>query len=215
MNKYFIDDGISNDSINQMLVCFDPKIKNYSHKDTILRYSDNKIQVGLILSGNASLHAIDIDGNDMLLETYTTKDMFGQIFYLPLDNYEYLVTAEDKCEVMFIDYNHIITPCEKVCTHHTKLISNLFMMAAERAQSLSLHLNILKQPTIQKKLITYLKYVRSVSGENPFTIPMSLSSLAQYLCIDRSAMTREIKAMNDKGIIKSHKRKFLLLNTDK
>ena len=52
MNKYFIDDGISDDSINQMLVCFDPKIKNYKHNDTILRYSDDKIAVGLILSGN-------------------------------------------------------------------------------------------------------------------------------------------------------------------
>lgn len=214
MKKYFISDGISEDSIEKMLRCFQPQFKAYRQGETIMRYSDQIKKIGLMTAGRAQLYGFDIDGESRLLEAYGEKDLFGELFYLPLENFEYIVEATTDCNVVFISYQHIITPCEKVCSHHSQLINNLFLMAAEKSQSLSLHLNVLNQPTIQKKLLAYLKYVRGQTGKNPFVIPMSLSALAEYLCVDRSAMMREIRSMKNAGILRASRREFFLEEKD-
>ncbi|MCU7379814.1 Crp/Fnr family transcriptional regulator [Clostridiales Family XIII bacterium ASD5510] len=211
MKRYFISDGIAEDSIKKMLRCFRPQLKRFQSGETIMRYSDRVEKVGLMMKGTAVLHVLDADGNAGLLETYEQQDLFGELFHLPLDGFEYLVEAKTDSQVLFIDYTHIITPCEKTCAHHSQLINNLFLMAAQRAQALSLHLNILHQPTIRKKLLTYLTCLRGTLESRPITIPMTLSALAEYLCVDRSAMTREIRLMNEEGILQSHRRTFQLL----
>ena len=209
--KRYFSDGISQESIDAMTICFDPKIKTYSDNDTILRYSDQKEKVGIVLSGNAKLYYIDENGDTGLLETYSKGDILGDVFSLPIDNYEYLVNSDGKCEVMFIDYHHIVTPCEKSCQHHSQLISNLFIMTAQKSQALSLHISILNQHSIRKKLLAFLKYIRSAASSDTFEIPMSLSALAEYLCVDRSALMREIKAMNEDGTISSERRTFKII----
>lgn len=210
MKKCFINDGISGDSIEQMLHCFRPQFKKYSQGETIMRHSDQDQKIGVIQSGSAQLQSLDFNGNCSFLETYEARDIFGGLFLLPLNNFEYLVTAKEACQVIFLDYQHIITPCRNLCPHHPQLINNLFLMAAEHSQTLSLHLNILSQPTTRAKLMAYLNYTRCLIGENPFTIPMSLSALAEYLCVDRSAMTRELRAMTRQGLLRSDKRTFFL-----
>lgn len=210
MKKIFIYDKISNESIEKMTLCFKPKFKTYSAGETIMFFSNKIEKIGVMLSGNAHLSVIDFNGDSNLLETYNGNDVFGELFYIPLENYEYIVTAVTDCKVFFIDYNHIITPCENACIHHSQLINNLFILSAQKSQELSLRLSILNQHTTRKKLLTYLNYIKSTSDENPFIIPVSLSNLAEYLCVDRSAMTREIKLLNEEGLLKSTRRKFYL-----
>ncbi len=210
MRKCFVNDGISKESIEKMIVCFKPQFKSFSAGETIMRYSDKIEKIGVMVSGKAQLSVIDYDGDSSLLEPYAEQDVFGELFYLPLDNYEYIISATKDCQVFFIDYKHIITPCENACIHHSQLINNLFIMAAQKSQSLSLHLSILNQHTIRKKLLTYLNYIKKTSGKNPFVIPMSLGALAEYLCVDRSAMMREIRMMKEDGLLKSDRREFYL-----
>ncbi|MCQ4638554.1 Crp/Fnr family transcriptional regulator [Anaerovorax odorimutans] len=212
MKRCFINDGMTGESIKNMLRCFHPQLKRLASGETIMRYSDKIEKIGLLMEGEAALHALDADGNDSLLESYGPQDLFGELFHLPLEGLEYLVEAKADCRVLFIDYTHIITPCENVCPHHSQLINNLFLMAAQRSQALSLHLNILNQTSIRKKLLTYLNWLRGTSGRNPVIVPMTLSALAEYLCVDRSAMTREIRLMNKEGILQSSRREFLLLD---
>lgn len=210
MKRYSISDGITGDSIKKMLRCFRPQLKSFANGETVMRYSDRVEKIGLIMKGTAALSVLDADGNSSLLETYGRQDLFGELFHLPLNGFEYLVEAKADTQVLFIDYTHIITPCEKTCAHHSQLINNLFLMAAQRSQALSLHLNILHQPTIRKKLLTYLTYLSGSEGSRSVTVPMTLSALAEYLCVDRSAMTREIRLMNQEGLLRSTRRTFLL-----
>lgn len=210
MKQYTLSNGLSKSSMKQMFQCFQPQLKTFSSGETILRYSDSGADLGLLTKGTAILRMIDIDGSVSILETYEKGDLFGRLFHLPLEGFEYLVETEKGCQVLFINYDHIIHPCKKLCEHHSQLINNLFLMAAHHSQSISLHLNIIHQPTTRKKLLTYLACLRSQTGENPITIPMTLSALAEYLCVDRSAMTREIRLMNQEGIIRSSRREFFV-----
>lgn len=214
MRKVRFLDNISKDSIDKMIPCFKPSFKNYKAGETILSYSDNPEQVAVLLSGSAKLYFSDIEGDYGLLETYEEGDLFGDVFSLPLNGYEYTVTAVTDCHVVFISYQHILHPCCHVCEHHSQLISNLFLMTTQRSQELSLHINILGQPTTRKKLLTYLQFIQAGSGVHEgesFEIPMSLGALSEYLCVERTAMMREIRKMNEDGILESNRRQFKLL----
>ncbi len=214
MRKVRFLDNISKDSIDKMIPCFKPSFKNYKAGETILTYSDNPEQVAILLQGSAKLYFSDIEGDYGLLETYEEGDLFGDVFSLPLNGYEYTVTAITDCHVVFISYHHILHPCCHVCEHHSQLISNLFLMTTQRSQELSLHINILGQPTTRKKLLTYLQFIQAGSGAGEgdfFEIPMSLGALSEYLCVERTAMMREIRKMNEDGILESNRRQFKLL----
>ena len=214
MRKVRFLDNISKDSIDKMIPCFKPSFKNFQAGETILSYSDNPEQVAILLQGSAKLYFSDIEGDYGLLETYEEGDLFGDVFSLPLSGYEYTVTAVTDCHVVFISYHHILHPCCHVCEHHSQLISNLFLMTTQRSQELSLHINILGQPTTRKKLLTYLQFIEAGSGVKEgesFEIPMSLGSLSEYLCVERTAMMREIRKMNEDGTLQSNRRQFRLL----
>lgn len=214
MKKAHFLDNISKDSLDKMIPCFKPVFKNFKQGETIMAYSDQQEQVGIILKGSAKLYVSDIEGDYGLLETYHDGDLFGDVFSLPLSGYEYTVTAITDCQVVFISYHHILHPCCNVCEHHSQLMNNLFIMTTQKSQELSLHINILGQPTTRKKLLTYLQFIQAGSdaaeGEM-FEIPMSLGSLSEYLCVERTAMMREIRKMNEDGIIESNRRQFRLL----
>lgn len=213
MKKRYFTDNISRDALEKMILCFEPNHRLYQPGETILAYSDGLAHVGILLSGAAKLSYIAENGDSSLLENYREGDLFGEPFSLPLENYEYIVTAESRCHVVFIQFQHLITPCEKACQHHSQLISNLFVMTAQKSQELSLHINILSQPTTRKKLMTYLRYIQTscdAKDEEFFEIPCTLGDLAEYLAVDRSAMMREIRNLKKDGLIDSERRRFLL-----
>lgn len=213
MKKRYFTDNISQESLEKMILCFNPKYRAYHAGETILAYSDGLDQVGILLTGAARLSYIAENGDSSLLENYREGDLFGEAFSLPLDNYEYIVAAECPCRVVFIQYQHLVTPCEKACQHHSQLISNLFVMTAQKSQELSLHVSILNQPTTRKKLLAYLRYLQSAEGAADgeyFELPFSLGGLAEYLAVDRSAMMREIRSLKKDGLIVSERRRFLL-----
>ena len=217
MKKRELLDGISRAALEKMIPCFRPIIRRYGRDETILSYSGEEMQplkyIAVLESGRAKLEMLDIEGDLFRLESYESGDVFGELFTLPIHSNEYIVTAEDNCRVIYIDYNHVITPCEHVCSFHTQLISNLFVMTAQKTQELSFHLSVLHQHSIREKLLCYLRFIRVANGTesgDPFDIPMTLSKLADYLCVDRSAMMREIKSMKKDKLLDSTQRTFRL-----
>ncbi|MBR5949099.1 MAG: Crp/Fnr family transcriptional regulator [Clostridia bacterium] len=214
MDKQNIFDQISSESMDMILPCFKPYWKNYSEGETILTYDSSAPQrVEVLEKGSAKLQILNEEGDIFLIERIREGDVFGEPFALPLDCFAYIVTAETDCRVLFLDYDHIIKPCENLCEHHSQIISNLFIMAAQKSQGLSLHISFLHQNTIRQKILAYLSYAASITPKSSsgfFTIPMSLVDLAEYLNVDRSAMMREIKALKNEGIIDSNRREFKL-----
>ena len=217
MEKRTLLHNISQTSLKLMGPCFNPTQRFFDAGETIVTYSSSMPKyIEFLESGSAKLQILTEEGNMLLLERYSKGDLFGELFSLPLDTFEYIVTAETPCSVLFIDYKHVIKPCENLCEHHSQLISNMFMMAAQKSQELSLHISILHQGTIRAKLLTYLRYISNGPAEKrpdgTFILPMSLAELSDYLSVDRSAMMRELKAMKADGLLESNRREFKLFN---
>lgn len=217
MKQVKVLDNISRAELMEIVPCFNPITHHYLKGETILTYQpDFPKEIAILKTGSARLEATNETGDVFYLEDYHQGDIFGQLFSLPLENFLYTVVAISDCCVVYLDYNHIIAPCEKSCAHHSKLISNLFLMTTQKSQEMSLHLSILGQVSIRNKIMTYLKHLRSIlepiDDKGTFNLPMSLVQLSEYIMVDRSAMMREIRSMKKDGLIESKNRQFRILN---
>ena len=136
--------------------------------------------------------------------------MFGEPFLLPVDSRNYYVQAEEETRVMFIDYAHVIKRCENACWHHSQLVSNLLQMIALQSRQQVQRIYVLSRTTTRKKLLAYLESLSEELHSRKIRIPMSYTELAQYRSVDRSAMTREMKSLENEGILEKDGRTVCL-----
>ena len=211
MQNIVLFDKISQNSLEQMISCFKPVLKSFQTGETIMQksYADKKI--GVLLNGTAHLYYFDANGTSAVLEHYTENSVFGEYFMLPIESFEYLIVADSQCRVLFLDYNHIIHPCEKSCEYHSQLIGNIIQMTVEKVRMLTLRINIMSQKTVRQKILAYLEYQSIINNSDSFTIPMSLVELSDYLCVDRSAVMKELHNLRRQNQIESKGRQFRLL----
>lgn len=178
---------------------------------TILSFGDHTGRSGILDKGEAHISCLDKEGNETILEILREGDTFSEYCMAPSGEEEYSVIADDLCEVTFVNMAKAMAGCSNVCGNHIELMKNLLLMTSRSAKSLSMHVNVLSQRSLREKILTYLKYQELSFGESEsFEIPMSLVALANYLSVDRSAMMREIKKMNQDGLIISDGRKFMI-----
>ncbi len=195
----------------KMLKCLGAKIKNCNTNETIMSYKSTPHHLYIVLSGKAELAGYDYDGNKSVLEQYSAGSVFGDVFFRALGNDHFMVSATSPCKILTFRYSDALTPCEKLCDHHTKFISNLFHMISEKLIDQTQHIEILTKRTTREKLLAYFQSQELKNGSFSFVLPMSLSALSDYLSVDRSAMQREIKRLNDDGIISSKGKKIILI----
>ncbi len=203
--------NISDHDIKKMMTCFESHVKDYAPGETIHACSQELKHVGLILDGRAHLYCIDYDGNLQIIDYYGKDDVFGELFTLPAGSLEYFIEADSFCSVCFIPYDHITRPCQNVCKHHMELTKNLFFLTAKKSQELSLRISFISRKTVRQKLLTYFEYMADETESSSFQTHMSLAKLAEYLCVDRTSLMREIRYMNEEGIIASKGRSISIL----
>lgn len=184
--------------------------QNYRSGDKIMLIKDLGGKIGIIEKGKIIISCVDGEGRSCIMEFLTEGEPFGDFFYKLLPDQEYIVTAETDCRVVYYDYYKILDCSSATCKNHSQIMRDMLIMTARKAKDLSIHLNILSQRTLRGKITAFLEYLSAHTGERKVVLPMSMSRLAEYICVDRSAMMREIGKMNGEGIISSHGREFIL-----
>ena len=194
--------------------CESKKYATFVKGDIILSLSTHSGLIGLLLEGSASIMTIDENGRENISDFLTVGDSFGEYIIMPLASIEYIVVAETYCKVLFVNFENVMHNCHHKCENHNELIKKMLLFTSQRAQYLSLHVSILSKKSLREKILAYLEYLhQSVPDKNEIVIPITFDRLASYLGADRSALMREIRRMNNDGIISSAGRKVKLLNT--
>lgn len=209
MTETRIFDNITDDEINRMKNCFKAVNRKYSAGETINNVESSS--VGIVVSGVIEIIRFDFDGNRTILECIDENGIFGEVFLSQIDEGDVQIICSTDTEIMFIDYYHLIKQCHNACSHHSKLIQNMLSIVSEKSKKLSNRVEVLSQRTLRKKLLTYFSILSKETGKRNIVIPFSLSSLSDYLCVDRSAMLREMKKMREEGLIDSHAKKVTIL----
>ena len=208
--RFDIFRDISNSEVEAMILCFRMRRARFAPGETIRVYGGSR-DVGVVVRGAAELVRFDSGGNRTILERMETGGIFGELLAFSAELGDSLeVIAAGECEVLFMDYAHIMKRCEKACRHHSLLVENLFRLMAEQARRLSRRVEVLSQRSIRDKLLCYFHILRLESGGDAVTLPFSLSTLADYISTDRSAMMRELRKLRNEGLVQVEGRQIAL-----
>jgi CRP-like cAMP-binding protein len=112
--------------------------------------------------------------------------------------------------VFFFDAKRIITTCSSACRFHAMVVRNLFFAISEKNRNLVQKLRCISRRTTREKLISYLSEEAKKQNSSYITIPFNRQQLADYLSVDRSAMSNELGKMRAEGLLEFEKNRFIL-----
>jgi len=192
--------------------CEKAHVKEFEKNEIITTYIVNRNMIFIVLDGSADLLRYDFNGNQTIVEKFNKYDVFGEIFYRINISNELFVKAREKSKILMFNYDIFERKCKKNCKFHEELLIGLPNLVLSKVSDLNLRIELLSQKTIRDKILSYFRILSQNSFSKTFTLPFSLTDLADYLSIDRSAMMREIKSLKEDGIIKKlDKNRFTLL----
>ena len=192
--------------------CNNVQRKAFSKGSLITTYIEKRKQICILISGKADLIRYDLNGNKDIIDKFTKNDIFGEAFYPVNNNNELFVYATDNTEVLFFLYDDIKDTSKGTAKSRNEFISDLLDLMFYNTIHQNIRIEILSKRTIREKLLSYFTILSSKNFSKVITIPFSITNLANYLSVDRSAMTREIKCLIDEGfIVKEGKNKIRLL----
>lgn len=205
--------NINTEDCKRMITCFNADIRRYKSGSCIANYDEYNDKIGIVLSGRAVMVRYDINGVRTIIESLEEQSIFGAFFTFNISKRNTIeIISETDCEIMFVRRSEITKRCEKACQCHSKVVENLLALMSEKTISLSERIEVLSQRSIEDKLISCLEIIedKTPDGKTP-QIPFSTTALSDYLCVNRSALQREISKLKNAGVLTISKRKFKFL----
>ena len=208
ISKTALFKGCREKDIKQMAKHLDFKTVCYKKKDLIFSNGDTVTDIGLVLSGSVQIEHNDFFGNKNILAIVYAGEVFAEAYAcIPGEPLMIDVTANNDCEILFISISKLFKPCSPCDSKH-KLIQNLVLIGAKKNLQLSKHSIHTTPKTIRGRLMSYFSEQISAQNSNKITIPFDRQQLADYLNLDRSALSKELIKMKKDGLIEYHKNVF-------
>lgn len=205
--------GLSTEDLLGMKDCLRFFRSSYKKGQVILMESEHMHYVGIVLSGKVDMVKEDVWGGKTLLARMGKDELFGESFACGNDT-QSVVTflASEDTNVLFLPFCKMMRTCSMACEFHHKLVENMVRIIADKNRSLMRKVEIISQRSLRDKILTYLSFQAQKAQNKYFTIEFDRSELAEYLCADRSAVSRELSAMKQEGIIDFDKNYFRILH---
>lgn len=207
--------GLEEAEISTLLDCFKAEAKSCHKDDFIFTAGENLRRIGVVLSGGVNILREDFWGDRAILAHMGPGDIFGEAFACAgVEKFPVSVAAAEASEILLIDPQKMLAPCSKTCGFHSKLIDNLLRILARRNVLLVQKMEHLTRRSTREKLLSYLSTQARQAGKNIFSIPFNRQELADYLSVDRSAMSAELSKMRGEGIIDFNRNEFELFKIE-
>lgn len=204
--------GIRREDLQGMLSCTGYHVGRYKKGDVIMLEQEHIRHIGIVLSGAVDMVKEDIWGNRTLLMRIHRSNLFGESFACAEDTQAVVsFLASEETTAMFIPFHRIMHTCTNACDFHHKLVENMVRIIAGENRELMRKVEIVSQKSLREKILTYLSIQAQNQNSRYFEIPLGRVELAEYLCADRSALTRELASMRADGLIDYDKNIFRIL----
>lgn len=216
MNIHFLTNtmlfrGMSDEEIKAMLGCLGATEKQFPKGAVIYNAGEQVADMGLILSGSVNIVIDDLWGNSSILSHAGPGQLFAETYAcIPGQPLMVSVTAGENSWILFLNAMKLLTTCKNACPYHNRAIQNLLQIAAMKNLALSERSVHTTAKTIRGRLMSYFSAQVKRAGSSSFTIPFDRQQLADYLGVDRSAMSNELSKMRREGLLTCEKNHFSL-----
>ena len=204
--------GIKNEDMGAMLHCIGYHISSFSRGEIIAFEGDHLKHIGIVLSGRVDMVKEDLWGNKTMLLRMGRNEIFGETFACGDDSLSTVTfLVSEDATVMFMPFSRVMHSCTMACGFHHRLIENMVRVIAGKNRELMQKVDVVSKRTIREKLLAYLSIQAQQKSTRYFEIPLGRVELAEYLCVDRSALTRELAKMKEDGLIDFDRNCFRIL----
>lgn len=211
LSKTMLFQGISAQEIHLMLNCLGAQRRQYAKGTVICRAGSPVHSMGLVLSGCVQIENNDPWGNTSVLGLVHSGQVFAETYAgIPDEPMLVDVIAAERSDILFLNMSRLLHTCPEACAHHGQLIRNLLAISAQKNLSLSRRIFHTSSKSIRGRLLSYLSFESVQQGTQEFDIPFSRQQLADYLSVDRSALSNELSKMQRDGLIVTNKNHFFL-----
>lgn len=201
---------ITPDNKSKLLKLLETSNFTYQKGVNIAYLFKDKESIGLVISGSLDIIRIDYNGTRTIIETIFEEEILGTSLTSLLSNDYEIITREDT-KILWLDYNVILGINDIKYSYYNQFIKNLLMIALEKNTLKNERIEILTQKTIRNKLLEYFRIEALKNRSKIIYLKSTWQDLADYLAIDRCAMTRELKYLKEEGFISVKGRVITLL----
>jgi CRP-like cAMP-binding protein len=202
--------GIEGAALGPMLACIGAETVTVGKGGIILLVGDKPRHVGITLTGVVHVVREDHDGNRSLLAAIAPGEMFAEALCCAgIAESPVTVTAASDATVMLLPYTRILQICPDSCPFHTKLIENMLRLVAGNNLLLQSRMELLSLKSIRARVLRYLESFVPQQGGH-ITIPFNREELADFLCVERSALSHALARMKKDGLIEYRKNTFIM-----
>lgn len=203
---------IQKEQLKSLLNCLSAIQNRYDKNVYIFRAEEPAQYVGIVLSGGVNIIQEDFWGNRTILTHIEPGGMFGEAFSCAeTEKLPVSVITTEPSDILLIDFRKIITVCSSACQFHSQLISNMLRILASKNIMLTRKMEYISQRTIREKLLSFLSGQAVQEKSSEIMIPYNRQELADFLCVERSALSRELALMKKDGLLNYEKNRFVLL----
>ncbi len=207
--------GIAPEDVSAMLQCLSAKEKAYKKGSFLFHAGEEQVLMGLLLSGRVHIIQEDFWGGRTILAEVVMGQVFGEAYACAKQPLEVSVEAVEDCSVLFLDVGKVLHVCTSACAFHTRLVQNLLTLLAEKNLLLTKKVEHMAKRTTREKLLSFLSSQAMRAESSVFTIPFNRQQLADYLAVERSAMSAELSKLRKDGWLDYQKNTFRLLKWEK
>lgn len=206
--------GIAEQDLTALLTCLRANQKVVKRDESIFFTGSRAEYIGIVLEGSVYIHKEDCWGNRSILTVVQAGELFGEAFACAeSDSIPISASARENSRILLIDCKRLMTNCSSVCSFHTNMVRNLLRIIAKKNIQITKKAELLAKKSVRDKVLQYLSECALAEGRSSFSIPFNRQELADYLSVERSALSNTLGKMRDEGIIKFEKNKFSLLQT--
>lgn len=211
LSKTILFRGTTPEEVETMLNCLGAERRQYAKGQMICRTGDIVSSLGIVLSGSVLVENDDLWGNSTILDRIGPGQIFAETYACtPGEPLMVNVVVPESAEVLFLQVGRILEMCPNACGYHNRLIRNLLTLSAQKNLTLSRKIFHTSSKSIRGRLRSYLSYQAILHGSRSFAIPFDRQQLADYLNVDRSALSNELSKMQKEGLLTVRKNHFTL-----
>lgn len=205
--------GLTEEDVASILGCIARSRTHYSKDEVILYEGEVVTHFGVILSGSVFIESTDAWGSRSLLDKIGAGGLFAESYaFSPGEPLMVSAVAAEDCEILLIDGRKVLHPCDQFCNFHQQVIRNLFTISTQKNIVLSRRIFATASRSVRGRILTFLSQMAVRRGSRVFDIPFNREQLADYLNVDRSALSRELGRMQKDGLIRVQRAHFELLS---
>ncbi len=212
IKKSSIFNNFTEENILTLLKNIDAKILSFKKGENIFNINDDTKYFAILLEGNVHIQRVDYNGNLTILSNINPSNLFGEAFvYANIKKIPITANCIESSKALFIDKNTIENLIKVDVLLFRKFNENMLKVMAKKLVYLNKKVDILTKPSLQEKILVYLNSFATNDKNSYIEIPFNREELADFLCVNRSSLSRELSKMKKENIIDYHKNTFKLL----